>query len=61
MLAIVIKGMKNAGKISYFTAVFPYFVLLAFFIGNFTQPGFSNGYYYLLNPEVSCVTQLYMV
>jgi len=51
--AILIKGIKSSEKVVYFTALFPYVTLLIFFIANFFQEGWDNGYTILLKPDVN--------
>ncbi|CAL8101171.1 unnamed protein product [Orchesella dallaii] len=55
---ILWKGMKFAGKVVYFTAVFPYVVLMAFFIANFAiEPEKAwLGAYRLLKPDWTTLT-----
>ncbi|CRK94126.1 CLUMA_CG007649, isoform C [Clunio marinus] len=45
------KGVKSIGKIVYFTATFPYFVLTALLIRALTLEGATDGIGYLLSPE----------
>ncbi|XP_030214771.1 sodium- and chloride-dependent GABA transporter ine isoform X1 [Gadus morhua] len=46
----IFKGVKSTGKVVYFTALFPYFVLFALLINNVQLPGAVNGIIYFLTP-----------
>ncbi|KAM4616802.1 sodium- and chloride-dependent GABA transporter 1 [Polymixia lowei] len=46
----IFKGIKSTGKVVYFTAIFPYFVLFALLINNVQLPGARNGIIYFLTP-----------
>lgn len=45
------RGVKSSGKVVYFTALFPYVVLVMLFIRGLTLPGAYNGIRYYLEPE----------
>ncbi|XP_072099755.1 sodium- and chloride-dependent GABA transporter ine [Mobula birostris] len=47
----IFKGVTWTGKIVYFTALFPYVVLLALLINNTQLPGAPGGINYFVNPE----------
>ena len=49
----LMKGVKSSGKVVYFTATFPYLVLIALLVRGVTLPGATEGLYYLFVPEWS--------
>lgn len=48
---ILLKGIKSAGKASYFLAIFPYIVLLILLIRALTLPGSFNGIKFFFTPQ----------
>ncbi|CAF2350407.1 unnamed protein product [Rotaria sp. Silwood2] len=47
------RGIKSSGKVVYFTAVFPYVILLILGIRGWTLPGMSRGIYFYMKPDLS--------
>jgi solute carrier family 6 amino acid transporter-like protein 5/7/9/14 len=45
------KGVKSSGKVVYFTATFPYLILIALLINGVMLPGADKGLYYLFVPK----------
>ncbi|XP_068605319.1 sodium- and chloride-dependent GABA transporter 3-like [Brachionichthys hirsutus] len=52
------KGVKSSGKAAYFTATFPYLMLLILLIRGVTLPGASEGIYYYLYPDINRLADL---
>uniref|UniRef100_A0A8C4WYS0 Transporter n=1 Tax=Eptatretus burgeri TaxID=7764 RepID=A0A8C4WYS0_EPTBU len=50
------KGVKSTGKVVYFTATFPYVILLIMLIRGLTLPGAYQGVLYYLQPEWTKLT-----
>ena len=47
----VIKGVQSVGKVVYFTATFPYFILTALLIRALTLEGSVDGMLFFITPE----------
>lgn len=47
----IMKGVKSSGKVAYFTAIFPYVVLLILLIRGVTLPGAWTGIKYFIEPK----------
>ncbi|XP_029375711.1 sodium- and chloride-dependent GABA transporter ine [Echeneis naucrates] len=47
----IFKGVKSTGKVVYFTAVFPYVILIALLINNVQLPGALDGITFFILPE----------
>jgi len=51
VLLCLAKGVKSSGKVVYFSATFPYLVLLVLLVLGLTLPGAGDGLYYLFVPK----------
>uniref|UniRef100_A0A1Q3FYH5 Transporter n=1 Tax=Culex tarsalis TaxID=7177 RepID=A0A1Q3FYH5_CULTA len=51
VLLVLIRGVKSAGKASYFLALFPYLVITILLVRACTLPGAINGIVYFLKPQ----------
>ncbi|XP_046813118.1 sodium-dependent dopamine transporter [Vespa crabro] len=51
------KGISTSGKVVWFTALFPYAVLLILLIRGVTLPGSAEGIRYYLSPNFSAITK----
>uniref|UniRef100_A0A8D8P6H6 Transporter n=2 Tax=Culex pipiens TaxID=7175 RepID=A0A8D8P6H6_CULPI len=51
VLLVLIRGVKSAGKASYFLALFPYLVITILLVRACTLPGAVNGIIYFLKPQ----------
>ncbi|CAL4164006.1 unnamed protein product, partial [Meganyctiphanes norvegica] len=51
IFVVICKGVQSSGKAAYFTALFPYFVLLILLIRGCTLTGAWTGIWYFLKPQ----------
>uniref|UniRef100_UPI00398F4748 sodium- and chloride-dependent GABA transporter ine-like isoform X1 n=2 Tax=Pristiophorus japonicus TaxID=55135 RepID=UPI00398F4748 len=49
----IFKGIKSTGKVVYFTAIFPYLILIILLINNAQLPGAMDGIFFFLTPKWS--------
>jgi len=54
----LLKGVKSLGKVVYFTAIFPYFILVVLLVKGLTLPGAMDGIYFYVNPNWSKLTDM---
>ncbi|KAJ8347267.1 hypothetical protein SKAU_G00286680 [Synaphobranchus kaupii] len=50
------KGVKSTGKVVYFTATFPYVMLVVLLVRGITLPGATDGIIYYLYPDPTRLT-----
>ncbi|XP_069766171.1 sodium-dependent neutral amino acid transporter B(0)AT3-like isoform X2 [Narcine bancroftii] len=53
----ILRGIESFGKVIYFTAIFPYLVLLILLVQGLTLPGAIDGLIYLITPELTVLNQ----
>ncbi|XP_046542281.1 sodium- and chloride-dependent glycine transporter 2-like [Haliotis rubra] len=51
------KGIKSSGKIVYFTATFPYVIMLVLLVRGLTLPGYEKGIAFYMTPQVHRLTE----
>ncbi|CAF4406361.1 unnamed protein product, partial [Adineta steineri] len=54
----IIQGIKSSGKVVYFTALFPYVVILALIVRGVTLPGARAGLTFYLKPNWQKIREL---
>ncbi|XP_046542278.1 sodium- and chloride-dependent glycine transporter 1-like [Haliotis rubra] len=50
------KGIKSSGKAVYFTATFPYVIMLVLLVRGLTLPGYEKGIAFYMTPQVHRLT-----
>jgi len=51
VFGVIVKGPQSSGKVAYFTAIFPYVVLIILLIRGLTLPGCSKGIEFYITPN----------
>jgi solute carrier family 6 amino acid transporter-like protein 5/7/9/14 len=54
----IMKGVKSVGKVVYFTATFPFFILFVLLIRGLTLPGAWDGVFFYIYPQWHQLTNL---
>ena len=54
---ITLKGVKSSGKVTYFTATFPYLIIAALLVRGLTLEGASTGIKYYIAPDFQKLTE----
>ena len=54
----LVKGVKGTGKVVYFTVLFPYIILIVFFINGLMLEGASKGISFYITPEWNKLTDV---
>ena len=47
----IVRGVKSSGKVAYFTAIYPYIVLITLLIHGLVKDGATNGIEYFITPQ----------
>ncbi|XP_067663046.1 sodium- and chloride-dependent glycine transporter 1-like isoform X2 [Haliotis asinina] len=53
----IMKGVKSSGKVVYFTATFPYIILVVLLIRGLTLEGYEKGITFYMTPQVHRLTE----
>jgi len=51
VFGVIVKGPQSSGKVAYFTAIFPYVVLVILLIRGVTLPGYEKGIHFYITPN----------
>jgi len=51
VFGVIVKGPQSSGKVAYFTAIFPYIVLVILLIRGVTLPGYEKGIEFYIKPN----------
>ncbi|XP_067663048.1 sodium- and chloride-dependent glycine transporter 2-like [Haliotis asinina] len=57
IFACLMKGVKSSGKVVYFTATFPYIILVVLLIRGLTLEGYEEGIYFYMTPQLHRLTE----
>ena len=57
----VFKGVRSSGKVVYFTATFPYLMLVVLFVRGVTLEGASKGLLFYLKPDFNRLTDTQVI
>ncbi|XP_067660398.1 sodium- and chloride-dependent glycine transporter 1-like [Haliotis asinina] len=57
IFACVMKGIKSSGKVVYFTATFPYIILVVLLIRGLTLEGYEKGIQFYMTPQLHRLTE----
>lgn len=49
----IMKGIKSSGKVMYFATIFPYVILIAFFVRGMTLEGAAAGVVHMFKPDIT--------